>query len=161
MNVIHADDMIAGFFGEYRFLSNFWFSEIKNGPIVYPTVEHYYQAMKVADDGYRNAVATAKSPGEAKRLGSRESMEKNGYILRPDWEEIKVEVMSRGVRQKFFPGRPLASKLLDTGDAELIELNNWNDRTWGMVEVDGERVGQNLLGKILMETRRSLTMLLG
>jgi predicted NAD-dependent protein-ADP-ribosyltransferase YbiA (DUF1768 family) len=42
--------------------------------------------------------------------------------------------------------------LLETGDAELVEGNWWDDTFWGVCN----GVGQNNLGKILMDTRREL-----
>ncbi len=56
------------------------------------------------------------------------------------------------LRQKF--ARPdLRQALLDTGAAELIEGNNWGDRQWGRVLVKGKWIGQNQLGKLLMQVR--------
>jgi predicted NAD-dependent protein-ADP-ribosyltransferase YbiA (DUF1768 family) len=42
--------------------------------------------------------------------------------------------------------------LLETGDAELIEGNDWGDTFWG---VCGGK-GNNFLGKLLMEVRKEL-----
>ena len=43
----------------------------------------------------------------------------------------------------------MASRLINTGDAILIEGNTWGDTYWGVC--DG--VGENRLGKLLMEVR--------
>ena len=56
------------------------------------------------------------------------------------------------VLAKFTQNQFLKEKLLATGDAYLIEGNTWGDRVWG--QVNG--VGQNRLGKILMEVRDML-----
>lgn len=68
--------------------------------------------------------------------------------LRPDWEYIRVDVMTELVRKKFSQ-EPLRSQLIATGDAELIEGNWWNDTFWGVCN----GVGENNLGKILMKVR--------
>ena len=81
------------------------------------------------------------SGGRAKRLGRVE--------LRSDWEEVKIEVMREVLRCKFSQNPDLKAKLIATGDAELIEGNNWNDRFWGVCR----GVGQNHLGRLLMELR--------
>ena len=55
-------------------------------------------------------------------------------------------------RAKFFQNEDLGQKLMNTGDAVLIEGNYWGDRYWGVC--NGE--GQNKLGKILMKIREEL-----
>eukprot|EP00753_Platysulcus_tardus_P007342 PLAT15145.1.p1 GENE.PLAT15145.1~~PLAT15145.1.p1 ORF type:complete len:360 (+),score=42.48 PLAT15145.1:44-1123(+) len=72
--------------------------------------------------------------------------------LRSDWEEVKVDVMSVVVRDKFTRDDGLREKLLATGDALLVEGNNWNDRFWGRCKGKGE----NWLGRILMAARSDL-----
>ena len=46
----------------------------------------------------------------------------------------------------------LKQRLLNTGNAMLIEGNDWNDTFWGVC--NGK--GQNHLGKLLMEIRKEL-----
>jgi len=43
-------------------------------------------------------------------------------------------------------------RLLQTGDAKLVLNNKWNDKFWGVCR----GVGENWLGKILMEVRDEL-----
>lgn len=129
---------VRQFQGQYRFLSNFYF--LQNGL----TVEHEFQAAKAAHANERCWVLEAPTPGEAKRRGRQ-------VALRPDWEEIKVEVMRTLLHGKF--SQPdLREKLLATGTALLEEGNNWGDRFWGTVTGQGE----NMLGKLLMEVRMKL-----
>lgn len=59
------------------------------------------------------------------------------------------------VQDKFAEHPRLAQLLLDTGDALLIEGNNWGDSFWGVTR-NGDGDGANYLGKILMEIRRGL-----
>jgi N-glycosidase YbiA len=42
--------------------------------------------------------------------------------------------------------------LLDTGDAELVEVNHWRDFWWGVCN----GVGANHLGRLLMTIRNEL-----
>lgn len=132
---------IASFRGEFGFLSNFHEATIYVDGDRYRSVEHAYQAFKTNDPWSRRLIREAGSPGEAKKLGK-------SVALRPDWEDVKVDLMTRFVRLKFENPflRPL---LLATGDAELIEGNTWNDTTWGVCR----GVGQNWLGRILMQVR--------
>lgn len=136
--------MIKEFQGEYRFLSNFWPAEITYEGITYPSVEHAYQAAKTLDKQERVKISKMKA-GEAKRAGRK-------VKLRSDWEAIKLSVMRSLVQQKFSRHDKLAKKLIETGDQELQEGNNWGDKFWGVVG----NTGLNHLGKILMSVRKDL-----
>lgn len=129
---------------EYGFLSNFYSSPIQYEGIVYPTVEHMFQALKALDIETRKKIANAATPGQAKRLG-------RSVALREDWEEVKIDVMRTALQLKF-SDPTLRAKLIATGEAELIEGNTWNDRFWGVCRGSGK----NMLGLLLMELRSSL-----
>lgn len=132
----------------YRFLSNFEPSEVEYNGISFPTVEHAYQAAKATNIEDMLKIAGCATPGQAKRLGKK-------IQLRSDWENVKISIMTDLVRQKF--SKPdLAKKLLETGDAELIEGNTWGDRIWGCTWNGNSWVGQNNLGKTLMQIRSEL-----
>ena len=141
------DEPIERFYtpeGGHTRLSNFSPSPFTLGGLEWATVEHYFQAMKTKDPSEREAIRLAGSPGQAKRLGRKAT-------LRPDWEEIKLAVMRQALHAKFKPGNLDGRYLLSTGDAYLIEGNDWGDRFWG---VDGG--GQNWLGHLLMARRAEL-----
>ena len=115
---------ITKFSGDYSFLSNFHHSQVEFEGDIYPTVEHAFQAAKATDPVVRMVVKSARTPGEAKKIGRK-------VILRPDWEDMKVETMLNLLRSKFSDST-LSRKLLDTGNSELIEGNPWGDRFWGV-----------------------------
>lgn len=141
---------IDKFDGQYAFLSNFYDSVICHEYIFYPTVEHYFQAMKSTDLKIRKWIADSPTPGEAKRRGRT-------IQLRPDWEEVKEQVMLDGLRLKFkIPA--MREALLSTQSAELIEGNYWHDNTWGNCSCDKckDIEGKNMLGKLLMKVRSEL-----
>lgn len=136
---------IESFNGPHRFLSNFYPSPLAYTTIVYPTVEHAFQAMKTLNHTERQAIAQADSPGYAKRLG-------RGVSLRPDWEQIKDEVMYRLVLKKFTDHGDLRGKLFLTMQDQLVEGNTWNDTYWGVCNGHG----RNQLGITLMRVRDEL-----
>ena len=139
--------MIDCFGGEFAFLSNFYEHPISDGRMTMPTMEHYFQAMK-ADSMYDYiAIATAKTPGQAKRAGRR-------AVLRHDWEDVKEQVMEDGLRLKFADPE-LKQKLIATHPHELVEGTTWHDNEWGNCSCDRCRniPGKNKLGKILMKLR--------
>jgi ribA/ribD-fused uncharacterized protein len=136
---------ITSFSGDYEFLSNFYESKITYEGITYPTLEHAFQAAKTLDKNERLEVSKQMTPGEAKHMGRK-------LHLRPDWEDIKIDVMEELLAMKFVYASTLCDLLVKTGDAELIEGNTWNDKFWG--ECKGE--GLNWLGKLLMKRRKHL-----
>ncbi len=133
-------DRIYGFRGEAFFLSNFFVE--KDGL----TGEHRFQVAKALTPEWQRRILDAPTPAKAKYHG-------RSVPLRPDWEDVKLGVMRLIVATKF-TDPDLRRLLLATGDAELIEANTWGDRTWGVDEKTGD--GQNLLGRLLMETRTLL-----
>ena len=142
--------MINSFDGEFAFLSNFYDSPISDGRMIMPTVEHYFQAAK-ADSMYDYiAIATAATPGQAKRAGRKAA-------LRHDWEDVKMNVMREALRKKFSDPE-LKAKLLATGDQHLEEGNTWHDNFWGVCHCDRcqDIMAHNHLGKLLMELRTEL-----
>lgn len=137
--------MINSFRNEYYFLSNFYEAPITYNGITYKNNEAAFQAQKVAHSKEAMLEFKDLNPSEAKKLGRKVS-------LRPDWENVKVQIMRDLVYAKFDQNPDLLEKLVNTGDEYLEEGNTWGDRIWGTV--DG--VGANLLGQILMEAREEL-----
>lgn len=142
--------MIDKFEGKFEFLSNFYSSPISDGKMIMPTVEHYFQAAK-ADNVYDyTAIATAATPGQAKRIGRK-------AVLRHDWEDVKLNVMREALRKKFSDPE-LKAKLLATGDQYLEEGNTWHDNFWGVCHCIRcqDTMAHNNLGKLIMELRTEL-----
>jgi ribA/ribD-fused uncharacterized protein len=135
--------IIDSFSGPWGFLSNFAPCEVLLDGVAYPSVEHAYQAAKTLKLEQREKfLLNGVTPAMAKRMG-------RGVKLRPDWEEVKVGIMRDLLMQKFRP-TILRRKLLSTFQAELIEGNRWGDTFWGVCN----GVGENWLGKLLMEVRQ-------
>lgn len=135
---------ISNFKGTYDWLSNFYPIGIQLGDVVYPSVEHAYQAAKTTKADEREEIRLASTAKQAKKLGKLVTM-------RGDWVEKKVEIMEGLVREKFM-NEALKRKLLETGHAKLIEGNWWGDTFWGVCKGKGE----NHLGKILMKIREEI-----
>lgn len=136
--------MIDDFRGEYAFLSNFWPSPIVALNILFPTVEHAFQASKSTIPTRWFEIQDCATPRLAKQFGRR-------LKLRSDWEEVKVDVM-RELLYKKFEEPYLQAKLLLTVDEELVEGNWWGDTFWGVCN----GIGENNLGKLLMKVRHDL-----
>lgn len=141
--------VIDKFSGEYEFLSNMYPCKVTYNGITYKCSEAAYQAQKQPEvaKAFMNVDGYA-----AKRMGKE-------LKLRLDWEEVKFITMAKIVFQKFTQNKDLAEKLLNTGDAELIEGNWWGDTYWGIcTNKKYDHVGENYLGKILMYVRSALSL---
>ena len=131
-------------FGEF---SNFAAFGIEMDGKWWPTVEHYFQAQKFSNEAYREKIRKTLAPKAAANLGRSRKLP-----IRPDWEEVKEEIMRAAVRQKFQTHEKLRQLLLSTEDAVLVE-NSPNDYFWG----GGQNgTGENRLGQILMQVRSLL-----
>ncbi|MGE5215818.1 MAG: NADAR family protein [Chloroflexota bacterium] len=142
--VVHDAKTIAGFVAEYRWLSNYFSCRVEWDGRVYSSSEAAYHSGKypAAD----RDLFTKLDPDRARKLSRAKP-----YDLEV-WNARKVSTMRQVVWAKFKQNAELAEKLLATGDRYLEETNWWGDKIWGVYR--GE--GQNLLGKILMETRARL-----
>ena len=69
-----------------------------------------------------------------------------------DWDTYKKFMLMKRLLKMKFAIPELKEMLLATGDEELVEGNYWHDTIWGVC--DG--VGENHLGKMLMEIREDL-----
>lgn len=134
---------IREFEWEYFFLNNFYITPVQYENLIYPSAEAAFQAAKCIDENSRKIFQTM-SPEEAKKHGRQ-------VQLRPDREQIKLQVMYDILKSKFSE-KILKKKLIATDSAILIEGNHVNDRFWGVNLETGE--GENNLGKLLMKLRK-------
>lgn len=137
--------MITSFFGEYRFLSNFWPCEVFLDGMLFKSVEHAYVAAKTEDLMIRSIIQNIQTPSQAKHYGRT-------VRLRKDWEEVKLPIMRNLLEQKF-QNPELKQLLQKTKPMQLIEGNSWGDKFWGQCPLGD---GKNHLGKMLMEIRDNI-----
>ena len=138
---------------EFKFMGKWiynWFSNFNPSSMMidgkeWPSVENYYQAMKTTNPTLQEAIRLVP-PSESKKLGKK-------LTIRPDWEEIKVQVMLTALKAKWSLPE-WKQKLLSTNDEVIVEWNNWGDRIWGATDKDCK--GQNILGCLLMQIREEL-----
>lgn len=133
--------------GEHGCFSNFSRHGFELDGVYWATSEHYFQAQKFVGTPHVEAIRAAKTPKQAATMGRERTRP-----LRPDWEQVKDEVMRRAVLRKFETHPDIQAVLLATGDEEIIE-NAPNDYYWGC---GAKGTGKNMLGKTLMEVRTIL-----
>lgn len=143
-------DTINSFKGEYKFLDNFYNSEVYYGGIKFKSVEAAFQASK-RKEVYIRETFSEITPSRALMLG-------NTLTPYPEWDSKKDEIMYEIVRDKFFRNKELGEKLLQTDCAQLIKSNFWHDNYWGdcTCEKCKNIKGENRFGEILMKVRTEL-----
>lgn len=134
---------------EHSFLSNFYPVWIEFRSDIYASVEHAYMSAKSEDKTWKE-FCLMEPAGRVKR-------ESRKILLVPDWDSIKIEVMTECVTKKFNV-EPLRSMLLNTGSQNIQEGNWHNDTFWGVDLKSNPNVGENHLGRILMNVCRELEM---
>jgi hypothetical protein len=133
---------------EFRGFSNFAPSPVVIGGKRYPTVEHYFQAMKFpSDPAWQEAIRVAPTPAKAKQLGTQADKP-----VRADWDSVRETVMLEALRAKFQQNAGLLQQLKETGSRPLIEASP-ADPYWGEGRTGK---GKNRMGKLLEQVREEL-----
>lgn len=139
--------------GPYWFLSPLAKFPIKmsvdGGDYIFPSTEHYYQAMKFyATDIRFNTIVNLENPDDARLLTKTPEYKTN---RRADFDKNKFDIMERGLRAKFAQNPTAAEMLKQTGNAILIKSCPVCYKC-GF----GIGCGANRIGKTLMQIRAEL-----
>ena len=113
----------------------------------WPSVEHYYQAMKFNDENHQEKIRLATHPKKARNLG-RSRFKR----IRGDWADVKEVIMTRGIYIKCRTHTDIAEELMATAPNKIME-NSQYDYFWGCGR---DRRGHNHFGKVLMAVRAKL-----
>jgi ribA/ribD-fused uncharacterized protein len=113
----------------------------------WPSVEHYYQAMKFSDEAYREQIRLAPHPADATKLGKSKR-----HGRRKDWDKVKETFMTRGTYIKCRTHPEVTEALLATGTQPIVETGMY-DYFWGCGR---DLRGNNAYGKVLMNVRERL-----
>ncbi len=117
----------------------------------WPSVEHYYQAMKFPElPDYQEVIRTTKTSTAAAKLGKTRDPTKP---IRADWQEQRGLIMRKAIFAKFDQNPPLKEIIVGTGIRPLI-FADANDAFWGYGRT---KMGQNRLGILLMQYRGSVS----
>ncbi|MDE0660002.1 MAG: NADAR family protein [Gammaproteobacteria bacterium] len=113
----------------------------------WPSVEHYYQAMKFEDVVLREQVRNAPHPAHAAKLAR-----KRRRRIRKGWDEVKEVYMTRGTYAKCRTHQEVADALVATADKTIIETSQY-DYYWGCGR---DTRGRNVYGRVLTNVRKRL-----
>lgn len=140
---------------------------------IFPTSEHYFQAMKIYEsphypqkfrDDYIDNILNNSSPSHALATAWKVSMTPQAI---EDWEQRKMAVMNRALDLKLDQYPQIAADLQSTQNTCLVEdtakrvvldPKGQEEKLWGWGS-DGQ--GQNLLGMMLMKKRNKLHLAAG
>jgi ribA/ribD-fused uncharacterized protein len=134
--------------GEYGFLSNLFLSRVELDGRVFAAAEYAYQYAKPNDPKVAEWLVGAPKP----HLCAIAAHGLLYYDMNPNWQKIKADRMRAVLSAKFTPGSALATRLLSTGEAKLIEESK-TDAFWG---IGAKGKGRNMLGVLLMQLRDEL-----
>jgi ribA/ribD-fused uncharacterized protein len=143
-NPITGDGPITVFRNHFFFLSNFFPVVVPYEGLLYPSVEHAYQAAKFPREPNVQRLLQENIPaGEAKAIGRSAKLPPRG------WSVIRLDIMRELVQSKF-KRADLRELLLATGNRRIAHVNDWGDKFWGMDQFGN---GEDHLGRILVATR--------
>ena len=148
---IDTDQQVFFYEQDFYVLSNFSAFRVQWKGIDFDTSEHAYHWEK-----FRNAWNAAIVQAQVRRAPSAHAAFKLAELCkplrRPDWNEVKVEIMRGILKAKVDQHEYVKRKLLETGTRELVE-DSWRDDFWGW---GPNKDGRNMLGRIWMEIRDEL-----
>lgn len=113
----------------------------------WPSVEHYFQAMRFEDQALREAIRAADHPDHARKLAHKRRRK-----ARKDWAALQITYMTRGVYVKARTHPDVAEYLLGTGEQPIVETSQY-DYFWGCGR---DTRGHNHFGRVLMAVRARL-----
>ncbi len=143
----NQEEKVCFYEREFYPLSNFSSFALEWKGEVFMTSEHAYHTEKFTDLEVIKKIKEARSAHDAFKI-SREYADQ----VRPDWLDVRVEIMEQIIRAKVDQHPYVKKKLLETGDKEIVE-DSWRDDFWGW---GPNKDGQNQLGKIWMKVGEDL-----
>ena len=144
--------------GPYRTFSNMAEYPIQIEDKRYPTVEHYFQAMKAKEFNDKEMLQKIMETPSAKAVKALGKKVKN--FIKEKWDDERLDIMKRAVRAKFVQHPELQKQLMETEQKQIGDADA-RDLFWGIgtsENTDKSRnpekwKGQNQLGKIMMSLR--------
>lgn len=122
--------------------------------LIFKTSEALYQACRFPQQpNIQRLIIEERSPMTAK-MRSKPYRE----LGRSDWLDVRVQVMRWCLRAKLVHNFERFAQLLEsTGDKPIVEMKSRGADFWGAINNgNGELIGPNVLGRLLMELRRDL-----
>jgi hypothetical protein len=150
-DLLPADDESALYFSRYdpeELLGSFAPFSFLLEDTLWPTVEHYLQAMQYASSAEQERVRQLDSP----ELAHKEHKGRWLRRQRKDWKNVRPVYLTRAIYTQCLTHEQVAKRLLETGEQRLV-ANDQYDYYWGCGR---DRRGTNMYGQVLMSVRAKL-----
>jgi len=159
----YHDGLVSGYRLEGGWEQGRWVPDGKK----YPTAEHAYKASKFKSDEARERIRKAPTPFQASKIADellKEGTDKyplyynhsiGGKRVHP---QAELTLMGNILQEKFEANPRLREELLATGDADLVEGQDYRrspDTYWGR-DLKNPKDGDNQLGELLVRLRKYL-----
>jgi len=143
----NQDSLYLSMSDELELLSRTSLHSIKLEDKEWPSVEHYYQAMKFEDAPYQEKIRLSSTVEQAAKLGKSWLKKK-----RPDLKQVRTTLMTRAIYIKCKTYSEVQNRLLEITEKKIVE-NSQFDYFWGCGR---DHRGENQFGKVLMNVREKL-----
>ena len=146
------ENEITIFKNEYSFLNNFYQRKIYYKGILFPTIEHAFQASKYENIDEMKKISIIQNALDAK---------KEGLLITPTdyWIKNKNNIMFDLLNVKFnLYNRDLREKLIQTSGKNIINGNFYHDNYWGNCYCNKcSQINKlNIIGKMLTLIRENI-----
>jgi ribA/ribD-fused uncharacterized protein len=116
-----------------------------------PSSEHLYQAMRYSlFPDIQHEIISQDNAMKAKMISNKYKAK----YSRADWDFVRIKIMRWALEIKLSQNwDSFSALLLSTGNKDIVEYSH-KDKIWGAVEAsNGQLLGVNALGRLLMELR--------
>lgn len=139
----------------YGWLGNMSPYPVVHQGVTYRTTEALFQALRFNDPLIKDEIINQKSPMGAKMKAKANKVK----MVVQQFSEQDITNMRLCLKLKIEQHPELRKMLLETGDKLIVEDTTKRNREcrWGAKLRDGVWVGDNLLGKLWMELRNTLS----
>ena len=145
-------------FSPYNWLGNKCKNTLYYQEEEWVSVEALFQAMRFNDETIRQNIR--KQSWLLPLTLCLTTRKYKEYLVVEPMSSMDIENLRTAMELKFKQHTICRLKLLDTGNAQLIqfvkESKKIEDDFWGMTIKNNQRVGLNIVGKLLMEIREKL-----
>jgi ribA/ribD-fused uncharacterized protein len=141
----------AGKLEPYKEFDNRFPAKFTVNGVEWPSVEHYYQAMKFPElPEFQEQIRSAPTATAAAKLGKAKDPAKP---IRADWKTAREAIMREAVTAKLDQNPAIMQLLVNTYPKPIVFADG-ADAFWGYGRT---KMGQNKLGTLLVDIRNSHT----